>query len=28
MQLMMALKDNPQLLQFIMTALRGGQGGM
>ena len=28
MQLMMALKDNPQLIQFIMQTLRGGQGGM
>ena len=28
MQLMQALKDNPQLLQFIMQTLRGGQGGM
>ena len=28
MMLMQALKDNPQLLQFIMQTLRGGQGGM
>ena len=28
MQLMQALKDNPQLLQWIMQTLRGGAGGM